>query len=136
MAVLLTTWAFRLAEPNMKVFGNICIIVVGVIIASMGEIQFVVLGVVYQMAGIFFESTRLVMIQRLLSAEFKMDPLVSLYYFAPVCAITNGVLTLIFEAPHMSMADFARVGYLTLLINAAVAFLLNVSSLLLVSCMA
>ena len=98
----------------------------------MGEIQFVVIGVVYQLLGIFFESTRLVMIQRLLSAEFKMDPLVSLYYFAPVCAITNAILTLVFEAPRMEMADFARVGYFTLLINAAMAFLLNVSSLLLV----
>lgn len=133
VAVLLTTWAFKLADPNLRVFGNVCIIVVGVVIASVGEIKFVVIGVVYQMAGICFESTRLVMIQRLLSAEFKMDPLVSLYYFAPVCAITNGILSLIFEAPHMSMADFARVGYFTLFINAAVAFLLNVSSLLLVS---
>lgn len=133
VAVLLTTWAFKLADPSMKVFGNVCIIVVGVVIASVGEIKFVVIGVVYQMTGIFFESTRLVMIQRLLSSEFKMDPLVSLYYFAPVCTITNAILSLIFEAPHMSMADFERVGYFTLIINAAVAFLLNVSSLLLVS---
>lgn len=133
VAVLLTTWAFKLADPNLRVFGNICIIVAGVIIASIGEIKFVVIGVLYQMAGIFFESVRLVMIQRLLSAEFKMDPLVSLYYFAPVCAVTNGILTLIFEAPHMSGADFLRVGYFTLLLNAATAFLLNVSSLLLVS---
>lgn len=113
-------------------FGNVCIIVVGVAIASLGEIKFVVVGVVYQMAGIMFESTRLVMIQRLLSADFKMDPLVSLYYFAPVCAITNAILTWIFEAPNMSMADFARVGYFTLFLNAGCAFLLNVSSLLLV----
>ena len=73
------------------------------------------------------------MIQRLLSAEFKMDPLVSLYYFAPVCAITNGILALVFEAPHMTIADFERVGAFTLLINAAAAFLLNFASLLLVS---
>ncbi|KAF1353816.1 triose-phosphate transporter family-domain-containing protein [Delphinella strobiligena] len=132
VAVLLTTWAFKLADPSLKVFGNVCIIVVGVVIASVGEIKFVVIGVVYQMTGIFFESSRLVMIQRLLSAEFKMDPLVSLYYFAPVCTITNAILSLIFEAPHMSMADFERVGYFTLIINAAVAFLLNVSSLLLI----
>ncbi|KAL1296922.1 hypothetical protein AAFC00_004532 [Neodothiora populina] len=132
VAVLLTTWAFRLAKPNLAVFGNICIIVVGVVIASLGEIRFVVIGVVFQLGGILFESTRLVMIQRLLSAEFKMDPLVSLYYFAPVCAITNGLLTFIFEAPYMSIADFERVGYFTLLINAACAFLLNVSSLLLI----
>ena len=34
------------------------------------------------------------MVQRILSSpEFKMDPLVSLYYFAPACAAINGVFT-------------------------------------------
>jgi drug/metabolite transporter (DMT)-like permease len=125
IAVLLATWLFRLSEPSLSAFGNICIIVVGVVVASLGEVQFNILGV--------FEATRLVMIQRLLSAEFKMDPLVSLYYFAPVCAVTNGILALVFEAPHMTFADFERVGVFTLLINAAAAFLLNFASLLLVS---
>ncbi|CAD0037229.1 unnamed protein product [Aureobasidium pullulans] len=110
IAVLLATWVFRLSEPSLAALGNICIIVVGVIIASLGEVKFNGLGVAYQLMGIVFEATRLVMIQRLLSAEFKMDPLVSLYYFAPVCAITNGVLALVFEAPHMTWADFERIG--------------------------
>lgn len=133
IAVLFATWAFRLAEPSMGALFNVCIIVIGVVISSLGEVKFHTLGVVYQLAGIVFEASRLVMIQRLLSAEFKMDPLVSLYYFAPVCAFTNGILALIFEAPHMSWADFERVGYITLLLNAAAAFCLNFASLLLVS---
>ncbi|THZ43559.1 TPT-domain-containing protein, partial [Aureobasidium pullulans] len=132
IAVLLATWVFRLSEPSLAALGNICIIVVGVIIASLGEVKFNGLGVAYQLMGIVFEATRLVMIQRLLSAEFKMDPLVSLYYFAPVCAITNGVLALVFEAPHMTWADFERVGLITLGLNAAAAFLLNFASLLLI----
>ncbi|CAD0083935.1 unnamed protein product [Aureobasidium vineae] len=132
IAVLLATWMFRLSEPSLTAFGNICIIVVGVVIASLGEVQFNILGVGYQLAGIVFEATRLVMIQRLLSAEFKMDPLVSLYYFAPVCAITNGILALVFEASRMTWADFERVGIFMLLLNAAAAFLLNFASLLLV----
>ncbi|CAD0110368.1 unnamed protein product [Aureobasidium uvarum] len=111
IAVLLATWMFRLSEPSLTAFGNICIIVVGIV----------------------FEATRLVMIQRLLSAEFKMDPLVSLYYFAPVCAITNGILALVFEASRMTWADFERVGVFMLLLNAAAAFLLNFASLLLTS---
>ncbi|KAI4721961.1 TPT-domain-containing protein [Aureobasidium sp. EXF-10727] len=132
IAVLLATWMFRLSEPSLTAFGNICIIVVGVVIASLGEVQFNILGVGYQLSGIVFEATRLVMIQRLLSAEFKMDPLVSLYYFAPVCAITNGILALVFEASHMTWADFERVGVFMLLLNAAAAFLLNFASLLLI----
>ena len=69
----------------MKVLANVSVIVLGVIIASYGEIAFVFVGVVFQACGIVFESIRLVMVQKLLSSpEYKMDPLVSLYYFAPV----------------------------------------------------
>ncbi|KAG8406863.1 hypothetical protein J3459_018583 [Metarhizium acridum] len=42
------------------------------------------------------------MVQRLLSsADFKMDPLVSLYYFAPVCAVMNGVVALLLARPPL-----------------------------------
>lgn len=73
------------------------------------------------------------MVQRLLSsAEFKMDPMVSLYYFAPACAVINGVFTLFVEIPKMSMNDIYSLGLITLLANAFVAFLLNVAVVLLV----
>ena len=79
------------------------------------------------------EALRLVMVQRLLSsAEFKMDPLVSVYYYAPACAVINGVFTLLIEAPRMALADILAVGVFTLIANAFVAFLLNVSVVLLV----
>ena len=88
VATLLATWIFGLAPPNMKTLANVSSIVIGVAIASYGEIKFDMVGFLFQAAGIIFEATRLVMVQRLLSsAEFKMDPLVSLYYFAPACAV-------------------------------------------------
>jgi hypothetical protein len=122
------------APPSMKTLGNVSIIVLGVIIASFGEIQFVFIGFMFQLGGIVFEATRLVMVEKLLSsAEFKMDPLVSLYYFAPACAIFNAVIALIVEVPNMSWSDIERVGYFVLLANAVIAFLLNVSVVFLVS---
>ena len=73
------------------------------------------------------------MVQRLLSSsEFKMDPLVSLYYFAPACAVMNFVVMLFFELPSMTMDDFYHVGIFILIANAVVAFLLNVSVVFLV----
>lgn len=118
----------------MKTLGNVSLIVIGVVIASFGEIKFVLTGFLFQAGGIVFEAIRLVMVQRLLSsAEFKMDPLVSLYYYAPACAIMNGLVSLVFEIPSMTLADISRVGILTLLANASVAFLLNVSVVFLVS---
>ena len=73
------------------------------------------------------------MVQRLLSsADFKMDPLVSLYYFAPACATINGIATLFMELPRLTTQDIYGVGLLVLLGNAFVAFLLNISVVLLV----
>ncbi|KAK6612020.1 DUF250 domain membrane protein [Botrytis cinerea] len=133
VAVLLTSWALGVAEPNMKTLFNVSFIVIGVVIASIGEIDFVVIGVLFQIGGIVFEAIRIVMVQRLLSsAEFKMDPLVSLYYFAPVCAIMNFCVALFWEIPTMTMGDFYNVGFWTLLANAMCAFMLNVSVVFLI----
>ena len=130
---MLATWTLGVAPPSFKTLGNVSFIVIGVIIASFGEIKFVLTGFLYQAGGIVFEAIRLVLVQRLLSsAEFKMDPLVSLYYFAPVCAIMNGVASLVVEVPSMHMSDIYKVGLWTLLANAMVAFLLNVSVVFLV----
>ena len=120
--------------PNMKKLANVCFIVFGVMIASYGEIHFVMVGFLYQLGGVMFEAIRLTMVGRLLSsAEFKMDPLVSFYYFAPICAIMNGIVSLFVEVPKISMPAIAHVGYFTLLLNALIAFGLNVSVVFLVS---
>ncbi|KAK5738595.1 hypothetical protein LTR17_005931 [Elasticomyces elasticus] len=133
IAVLLTSWTMRVSEPSMKTLGNVSLIVVGVVIASFGEIQFVLIGFLFQCGGIVFEAIRLVMVQQLLSgSEFKMDPLVSLYYFAPACAIMNGVTALVIEVPRLSISDIERVGYMVLFANAMVAFMLNVSVVFLI----
>lgn len=133
VAVLLTTWGLGVSPVNLKTLGNVSFIVIGVVVASMGEIKFVMTGFLFQAAGIIFEAIRLVMVQRLLSgADFKMDPLVSLYYYAPACAVINGAILLFTELPSMTMADIDRVGLFTLLANASVAFLLNVSVVFLV----
>jgi len=112
----------------------VSVIVFGVILASIGEIKFVLVGVIFQLGGIIFEALRLTMVQRLLSsADFKMDPMVSLYYFAPVCAAMNLVVALAWEVPKITMAEVYNVGLFTFLLNGICAFMLNVSVVLLVS---
>ena len=134
VVTLITSWALRVAEPSLKTLGNVSLIVVGVMIASFNEIQFVLIGFLFQCGGILFEATRLVMVQQLLSgAEFKMDPLVSLYYFAPVCAVMNGVIAAVVEVPKMKFVEIQNVGFSIFILNAMVAFLLNVSVVFLVS---
>jgi hypothetical protein len=134
VVTLLTTWAMRLEPANLRKLFNVSFIVLGVIIASVGEIQFVLIGFLFQCGGILFEAMRLVMVQQLLSgAEFKMDPLVSLYYFAPICAVMNGVIALVVEVPKMKFVQVQNVGFSVFILNAMIAFLLNVSVVFLVS---
>ncbi|KAK0651942.1 triose-phosphate transporter family-domain-containing protein [Cercophora newfieldiana] len=131
--VLLTAWAWRVEKPSLKRFINVTVIVFGVGLASAGEINFSFIGFLFQLGGTTAEAMRLIMIQILLSDEGqKMDPLVSLYYFAPVCALMNIFIAGAAEAPTFDFADIAKVGYGLLLLNAAVAFLLNVSSIFLI----
>ncbi|KAJ6096227.1 sugar phosphate/phosphate translocator [Penicillium sp. IBT 16267x] len=133
VAVLLATWGMGMAPVNYKTLMNVSIIVIGVVIASFGEIKFVMVGFLFQLGGIVFEATRLVMVQRLLSsAEYKMDPMVSLYYFAPVCAVMNGSVALFLEVPHLTMDHIYNVGVWVLIANAMIAFLLNVSVVFLI----
>ncbi|KAK1717462.1 hypothetical protein CaCOL14_004310 [Colletotrichum acutatum] len=135
VAVLFTSWIWGVADPSMKTFYNILLIVGGVGLASFGEIEFSWIGFIFQMGGIIFEAIRLVMIQVLLKGDEnaqKMDPLVSLYYYAPVCAVMNFFVAWFSEFGKFNVEDFNKVGFTMLLLNASVAFALNISSVFLI----
>ncbi|KAI4190984.1 MAG: hypothetical protein L6R41_000434 [Letrouitia leprolyta] len=133
VAVLLASWALGTEKASMTTLFKVSFIVIGVVIASFGEIEFVLIGFMFQLGGIVFEAVRLVLVQKLLSsAEYKMDPLVSLYYFAPVCAIMNFCVAAVIEIPHIKMEEVYHVGVPLFFINACVAFALNVSVVFLI----
>lgn len=115
-------------------FLNVVVIVFGVAVASYGEVHIVWLGFLFQAGGIFAEALRLIMIQILLGGDGKnaMDPLVSLYYYAPVCAVMNFLIALGTEWPTFEIEFVWNAGIVVLVANAAVAFLLNVASVMLV----
>jgi len=132
VAVLVAGWGLGNHPVDLKKLGNVSFIVIGVVLASFGEIDFVLTGFLYQCAGIAFEAVRLCMVESLLNGERKMDPLVSLYYYAPICSIMNFIVALFWEVPHVTMAEVYNVGLWTFLANAFVALLLNVSVVFLV----
>ena len=70
------------------------------------------------------------MIQILLHG-LKMDPLVSLHYYAPVCAAINLCILPFLEGLE-PFYHVAQLGPAVLISNAAVAFLLNVAAVFLV----
>lgn len=109
------------------------IIVIGIVMAGAAEATFSLQGFIFQIVSILFESARIILIQFLISGNgLNMDPLVSLYYFAPVCAVANFILSYLWGWSSFEWTHAAEVGFWMLLLNAAVAFLLNVSSVLLV----
>jgi drug/metabolite transporter (DMT)-like permease len=132
-AVLISGWVLGIEPVDLRKLGNISFIVIGVVLASFGEIDFVLTGFLYQVGGVVFEAIRICLVQRLLNgAEFKMDPLVSLYYFAPVCAFMNFTAALFLEVPKIHMTEIYAVGLWMFLANACCAFLLNVSVVFLI----
>ncbi|KAI1496747.1 TPT-domain-containing protein [Biscogniauxia marginata] len=133
VVTLLVGWLWGLEHPTWKKLLHILLIVAGVLMASVGEIHFSWPGFIYQVGGIIFESIRVVMIQHLVSdSGLKMDPLVSLYYYAPVCALANFLVSYAFGWNSFEWQHAAEVGCGMLLLNASIAFLLNVSSVLLI----
>jgi ABC-type siderophore export system fused ATPase/permease subunit len=119
--------------PTASVLINVTIIVTGVIISCFGEMEFNLFGFFFQMGGVVAEITRLLLIQQLISGKgTKMDPLCSLYYFAPVCAGFNIIAFLLIELPKISMQNFLDIGIFHLLANAFCALALNISVVFLV----
>ncbi|THU92830.1 TPT-domain-containing protein [Dendrothele bispora CBS 962.96] len=130
VAILLISWTFRVSEPNRKLAMIVLMISTGVALTSQGEMGFSMFGFCVQAAAVAFEASRLVMIQILLHG-LKMDPLVSLHFYAPVCAFFN-LLILPFTEGLAPFYALSSVGPTVLISNAAVAFLLNVAAVFLV----
>lgn len=60
---------------------------------------------------------------------FKMDPIVSLHYYAPVCATINACI-IPFTEGFAPFREIGRIGFFVLFTNAGIAFALNVSLML------
>ena len=134
VATLFFSWVWGVANPSLSNIANIALIVAGVGLTSVGELKFSWVGFALQMGGIVFEAMRLVMTQVMLTGEgLKMDPLVGLYYYAPVCAVLNIIVALVVEGPYFDFNDLARTSWTMLFLNAFVAFMLHITSVCLVS---
>ncbi|EGG02624.1 uncharacterized protein MELLADRAFT_72742 [Melampsora larici-populina 98AG31] len=129
VAVLLTSFAFGIYPPSLRLFGIVLIISLGIGIASYGEVAFSLIGFLIQVVAIVVEANRVVLIQMLLGTG--MSPLTSLYFFAPVCLIINSVLILPLEG-FDSIKAIPKLGVWVILSNASLTFLLNISSVYLI----
>ena len=133
VAVLIFSFFSGLEKTSAMELYIVGIICIGVALTSAGETYFSWTGFTFQSLGILAESSRLVL-TNLLMRQLKLDPLSSLYYIAPMSAIIISLPCLYFEASNlpwdrMYTTEFAVV----MIINASVAFTLNVAVVLLIS---
>ncbi|ETS80352.1 hypothetical protein PFICI_07881 [Pestalotiopsis fici W106-1] len=130
---LVISWLWGQENPSRQTVYKILVIVFGVLLASAGEIHFSTLGFLYSLGGLVFESLRVVMVKNLISGTGEsMDPLVSLYYYAPVCALTNLLVAFTVERHEFRWSAVSEVGLGLLFMNALIAFFLNVASVMLI----
>lgn len=113
---------------------NMVVVTAGVAVASYGEVNFVVIGVVAQVVAILAEATRLSLLQVLLQKRgLRLNPVTTLYYVAPCCL---GFLLLpwaLLEAPRLlASGEPLALDPVLLLSNAVAAFALNMSVFLLI----
>ncbi|GMP98649.1 hypothetical protein CsSME_00046458 [Camellia sinensis var. sinensis] len=91
---------FRKDSFNSNTMANMLSISFGVAIAAYGEAKFDSWGFFLQLGAVGFEATRLVLIQILLTSKgITLNPITSLYYFAPCCFVFISVPCLFIEFP-------------------------------------
>lgn len=98
--VYVTSIIFRVDTFSWTKVAIMAIVCVGTAIASYGEINFVLIGFIFQACSLGTESTRIVLVQVLLQRQgLKLNPLTTLYYVAPACFIFLCVPFAFFELP-------------------------------------
>ncbi|KAL2868166.1 uncharacterized protein BJX67DRAFT_387508 [Aspergillus lucknowensis] len=123
-------WSLTTLTPGKLL--NIVVIAASVAVTVSGEIRFSGTGVALQLAALVFDANRLVMMENenendTSNTPLKMDPLVSLYYTAPVCFLVNAILAWKAEGQDGLIDAIIQTGPGTLLANALVGFMLNVA---------
>jgi len=114
-------------------FGNMVVVTIGVLIASYGEIEFVMFGFLLQILSLVFESTRLALVQILLQKRgLKLNPITSLYFISPACFAFLSVPFIVVEVPKMTASDDWTFRPGVLLLNCCVALALNIAVFMLI----
>ncbi|XP_065008815.1 probable sugar phosphate/phosphate translocator At1g48230 [Musa acuminata AAA Group] len=114
------------------VFLNMVLVSVGVAISSYGEINFNVIGMAYQVTGIFAEALRLVLTQVLLQKKgLNLNPVTSLYYIAPCSFLFLFVPWYVLEKPGMEISQI-QFNFWIFFSNALCALALNFSIFLVI----
>ncbi|KAG8471100.1 hypothetical protein KFE25_009521 [Diacronema lutheri] len=123
-----------LEAPSWRLLGIMLVMSGGVALAIRGELELAPFGLLMMLLSVVLEALRLVLVELLLACpDDRLSGLAGVYYTAPICFVAITPVAYAFEREQLAAAVRAgRVDARALLLNAVLAFLLNVSSLLLV----
>lgn len=94
--ILICLAAFKVEFPTRQAVFAVCLISLGTIVSSLGELRFSLTGFLLQTAADLFEGSRLVLIQMLLS-DNGLSPVESLYYIYPATGFSQFLMVLLYE---------------------------------------
>ncbi|KAK9805398.1 hypothetical protein WJX73_000561 [Symbiochloris irregularis] len=124
---------FGVESFSMTTLFNMLIVTLGVAIASYGELNFVLIGVLLQLTAVITESSRLTLVQILLQRKgTRLNPITTLYYIAPCSFAFLAVPWALLEARPLLADPTVNFNAAVFVSNAAAAFALNMAVFLLV----
>ncbi|EFN56048.1 hypothetical protein CHLNCDRAFT_145497 [Chlorella variabilis] len=133
VAVFTVGCGFGTDKYSWPTMMNMILVTIGVAVASYGELNFNIVGVAFQLASIFSESVRLVLVQILLQSRgLKLNPVTTLYYVAPCCFCFLLIPFTLLEATKLSSDPNLDINPFLFITNAMAAFGLNMAVFLLI----
>lgn len=118
--------------PVVKCLG---VISFGMMVTSLGEMNFHLLGFVMQVTALIAEGLRINILELRLKAQgYKLNALSSVVVFAPMVAVMLFVSALLFDRSAFNAEQIGEVGIGVFSVNAFMAFLLNVVIYLAIQC--
>jgi drug/metabolite transporter (DMT)-like permease len=100
--VMFTTLAAFALGLEIVTFSHVFIVgivVLGVFMAALGDVEFSIVGCALQLSASFGEGLRLALLQKVMTKEAKLDPVTTIYRFAPVAGMALCVTACFVETP-------------------------------------
>jgi len=131
--VLILSVIVGIEQPSYKLAAIVLITSGGVALAIYGELEFAMVGFAMILGSVLLESLRLVLVELLYSSsEVRLNGVSGVFYMSPVCFLAVLPIACYFEHKELSAVAAAGVVRMDLLaLNCCCAFMLNVSSLVL-----
>merc|ERR1719238_2606501 len=108
----------------------VIMVVVGLLLTTVGELDFSMLGFMFQMGGTISDSLRLAMTKIVLSSNHavRLDPMSALYFSSPTMLVLLTFPVYLVDSPHLTLSKVWAMKFV-LLTNAMLAFGLNMTSM-------